>query len=440
MTDGKIRISQCMIVKNEEKNIERALSWGRLVMWEQIIVDTGSTDRTVELAHQMGAKLYEFPWINDFAAAKNYGIEQCGGDWIAFLDADEYMGAEDVKKLLPIIENLHKRGADGLSVSCKHLDEKGEIFASGTQVRFFRNTPDIRYRRRIHEQLESVSGKELRLGDGVKELSVFHTGYGCESLKEKKSSRRNQMLIQEELKENPCDYEMMGYMGDECLSDGDGKSAKMWYRRAVEYMPPKLRENDQRSAATFTNLLRLLSEEEGNSWEQLSDIYEKAVEMLPEESDFDYIAGYFFAVRGLNEEAVFYLEEALRKLDIYGYNNKAILLAGNLLGVYELLTKCCLEAGKKEKCAAYAMAYLQNNRYDMAVLTRLLKVLIPEGQKHTVEEYGAVTEFLGKIYDFSLLKDKLMLVKTAETCRMEGLRDFILKNMFTKDEKRLLKL
>ena len=85
----KKTISQCMIVKNEEKNIRRALSWGKDIMCEQIVVDTGSSDRTVEIAREMGAKIFSFPWINDFAAAKNFAIDQAKGDWIAFLDADE---------------------------------------------------------------------------------------------------------------------------------------------------------------------------------------------------------------------------------------------------------------------------------------------------------------------------------------------------------------
>ena len=97
-----VRLSQCMIVKNEEKNIERALSWGKDIMYEQIVVDTGSTDRTVEIAKGMGAKVYHFEWIDDFAAAKNYAIEQAKGDWIAFLDADEYFPPEDAAKLMPI--------------------------------------------------------------------------------------------------------------------------------------------------------------------------------------------------------------------------------------------------------------------------------------------------------------------------------------------------
>ena len=89
MRGKDVRLSQCMIVRDEEKNIERALSWGKDLVYEQIVVDTGSTDRTVELALAMGAKVYHFQWIDDFAAAKNYAISKASGDWIAFLDADE---------------------------------------------------------------------------------------------------------------------------------------------------------------------------------------------------------------------------------------------------------------------------------------------------------------------------------------------------------------
>ena len=80
-------LSVCMIVKNEESNIERALSWGKGIVSEQIVIDTGSTDNTVKIAESMGAKVYHFEWIDDFSAAKNYAIEKCSGDWIAFLDA-----------------------------------------------------------------------------------------------------------------------------------------------------------------------------------------------------------------------------------------------------------------------------------------------------------------------------------------------------------------
>lgn len=81
---NSFRLSQALIVKNEEANIERALSWGRSFLDEQIVVDTGSTDRTVEIAKRCGAAVYHFDWVNDFSAAKNFALEKCTGDWIFF--------------------------------------------------------------------------------------------------------------------------------------------------------------------------------------------------------------------------------------------------------------------------------------------------------------------------------------------------------------------
>lgn len=69
-----IRLSQCMIVKNEEKRIRQALSWGKGIVHEQIVVDTGSTDDTVRLARELGAKVASFTWCDDFSAAKNYAL------------------------------------------------------------------------------------------------------------------------------------------------------------------------------------------------------------------------------------------------------------------------------------------------------------------------------------------------------------------------------
>ena len=99
MAKAGVRISQCMIVKNEEANIERALTWGKGIVSEQIVVDTGSTDRTMEIARQMGAIVYKFPWLDDFSAAKNFAISKARYEWVAFLDADEYLAPGDGEKV-----------------------------------------------------------------------------------------------------------------------------------------------------------------------------------------------------------------------------------------------------------------------------------------------------------------------------------------------------
>lgn len=432
----KIRISQCMIVKNEEGNIERALSWGRDMMWEQIVVDTGSKDRTVEIARGLGAKICYFPWTDDFAAAKNYAVEQAEGEWIALLDADEYMMKDEMEKLLRAIEEADRKGMDGLSTGWQQIDDEGRIFSSGTQVRFFRNSRDIRYRRRIHEQLESVSGRTLRLGDAVAELSIFHTGYQSKAMAGKQLNHRNQRLIMEELKDHPDDYEMMGYMGDEYYSSGDRKEARKWYDASMNHMPSELPEYDQRSAVTFCRLLSILLGEEGAAWESGQEVYERGVNVFPKEADLNYIAGHFFAEKGEFARAKEELEEAFRKLNTYGCNNKAILLAGNLGEAYDLMVLCCYESGDMEKCLSYGVNYLKYNKYGMAVLGRLMKVLGCDREEMSRE----VLDFFFRIYDRSSLKDRLFLVKTAGASGCGRLADYGSEHLFTQEERELLGL
>ena len=117
-----VRLSQCMIVKNEERNIERVLSCAKDYAFEQIVVDTGSTDRTVELAKNMGAKVFHYEWINDFAAARNYAIEQASGNWLLILDADEYISSDDFPKLMQLINKIQDDadpGKEYLAINCK---------------------------------------------------------------------------------------------------------------------------------------------------------------------------------------------------------------------------------------------------------------------------------------------------------------------------------
>lgn len=277
----KKTISQCMIVKNEEKNIRRALSWGKDIMCEQIVVDTGSSDRTVEIAREMGAKIFFFPWINDFAAAKNFAIDQAKGDWIAFLDADESFTPEDAAKIPEILEYVGE-DVDGLLTGIADLDENNNITSGGTMIRFFVNRPDLRYVGKIHEHLVRKGRSGLHLTDATKQLAFLHTGYQEQEKRDKSKFERNLNIILEILKQEPenCDY--LGYLGDTYSSDGKNEEARDAYKKAVAAMPEKLGVYDQRSSYTYTNLLRVsqcLNAPEA----EVEAIYKEAVEKLPNE-------------------------------------------------------------------------------------------------------------------------------------------------------------
>ncbi len=240
-----MKLSQCMIVKNEEKNIERALSWGKGIVCEQIVVDTGSTDRTIEIAKQMGAKVYEFTWINDFAAAKNFAISKAMGDWIAFLDADEYFSEEDAKKLPKLLEELEKKkfeikGEKGkiniIETDWVQLDENRKIFAVPSQTRIFRNKPYIRYQGAIHEQVivHPKSGKKFFNLDMTGKLAIYHTGYAWTEKKQEEKKERNITLLKKELEGNPISAKLKLYLAESLLLDGKIAEAISFARQAIK--------------------------------------------------------------------------------------------------------------------------------------------------------------------------------------------------------------
>ena len=103
-------LSLCMITKNEEKNISRCLNSVKEIVDEIIIVDTGSTDNTIEIAKSYGANIYHYDWTNDFSDARNKSLEKATKDWILVLDADEELPYEEGLKLKNVINTSQMEG------------------------------------------------------------------------------------------------------------------------------------------------------------------------------------------------------------------------------------------------------------------------------------------------------------------------------------------
>ncbi len=99
------KLSLCMIVKNEEKYLTDCFSSVQDVVDEIVLVDTGSTDQTLVIAEAFSAKIFQFDWVNDFAAARNFALSKCSGDLILYLDADERMTSELKEEVLAIARN-----------------------------------------------------------------------------------------------------------------------------------------------------------------------------------------------------------------------------------------------------------------------------------------------------------------------------------------------
>lgn len=432
MKGERVKISQCMIVKNEEHNMERALSWGRGIVSEQIVVDTGSTDRTVEIARQMGARVYEFPWVDDFAAAKNYAVSKARYDWIAFLDADEYMSFEDGTKALEYMNMLQDTEAESLVTAWANLDDEGNLMTVGTQSRFFKR--HLRYRGRIHEHLVSDGGRRPEGADVTDDVTIYHRGYGKQAEGRKKG--RNVRLILLELKDHPDDYEMWGYLGQEYTASGELGQAEEAFRKAVSLMPEEAKGDY--NVTTSTAALRLLQVVIAMGKEEVAvvEAYEQAVRNWPKEADYDYILGKYFVSRGDWMQGIKHLRQAIEILEAYGTACRSMILSGEIRLAYELAAVCCYNNGDMEGAAQYAAVLLKEEPYRMSTLTVLLKAFRKDMRAAGEGEKGAekVAALLGKnFYDFSSLKDRLFVFQSALKAEYGELYA-VIRRMFTPEE------
>ncbi|MDD3223524.1 MAG: glycosyltransferase [Clostridium sp.] len=196
-----MKISLCMIVKNEEKYIKMCLENAMKVADEAIIVDTGSTDRTKEIINEFGGniKVIDYKWEDDFSKARNISIDNATGDWILMLDADEKLLC-DAGKVKSILKS---EKLDGYRIPLYNILDVNTVAYSAVYIKFFKNKNQYRYSGRIHEQLYIPNMIEEDNIMDNKICKVIHYGYLQSTFKEKDKSNRNLEILKKELKEDP---------------------------------------------------------------------------------------------------------------------------------------------------------------------------------------------------------------------------------------------
>ena len=196
--DNAIILSIGMIVKNEEKDLEACLESLRPLMdeveSELIIVDTGSTDRTVEIAQKYTDQIYDFEWINDFAAARNFGVDKAKGKWFFQVDADDRL--QDPAELIEFLndEKELKKYYTANIVYHSYTNKEYTMFSDARIVRLFRLGVGNRFRGSIHEvPARIIPTKELQ-------TVIDHYGYVYETPEDaQRKAKRNNILLEKEL-------------------------------------------------------------------------------------------------------------------------------------------------------------------------------------------------------------------------------------------------
>lgn len=193
-----MKISVCYIVKDEEKNLRQSLESVKNAADEIIVIDTGSVDGTVEIAKSFGAKVFHEVWQDDFSAPRNVALSHATGDWIIFLDADEYFTPSTFENIRIVLENFNRTKVNGLLVYLVNIDSENKKILDATfLLRIFRNLRALSYVGKIHEELK-LNGKDLTnvIALPPKFLTLNHTGYSA-SLNKSKAERNLKFLLAE---------------------------------------------------------------------------------------------------------------------------------------------------------------------------------------------------------------------------------------------------
>jgi tetratricopeptide (TPR) repeat protein len=201
-------LTACLIVRDEEENLDACLETLLPHVDEVVVLDTGSRDRTLAIARAHGARVGEFAWSEDFAAARNAALELATGDWVLSVDADELLDPESAGGLR---ERLEAEPAEALLVWIDSLDggrdrQGRPTFRSVGVPRLFRRRPEIRWERPLHE---SVAPSLERLGAGSLEhsgLRLVHHGYLPEVVRARGKHERNRRILAAHLEREPGDH------------------------------------------------------------------------------------------------------------------------------------------------------------------------------------------------------------------------------------------
>lgn len=368
-------LSLCMIARNEEANLPRVLSSVSGLVDEIILVDTGSSDCTPEIASSFGARVYHFAWCDDFAAARNEALRYARGEWILVLDADDEVDRADLLRLKAV---LSVTDAMGLMLPIRSpLDPEGRNVMTNYLVRVFRNDSRIRFRRRIHETVEGVI---LSLGGKIYRLTtipILHHGYKEARKVFEKIGERNFRILLQALRENPKDPDILAYLGKAYLFRGEVKIARALFEKT-------LRLSQGKGFFALSTYLDLAFVEE--DVEKALEYLQKARDMDPYLPDLWYVYGKVYQRAERWEEALEAFEK-VHTVDVAKSTSLMTFFRVDIADLYVSLAQCAAMVGNGEKAERYSQKALEYFPNDPGVLNNLAVALIQSDRLDEAERY-----------------------------------------------------
>lgn len=381
-------ISLCMIVKNEEKVLARCLESAKNLVNEIIIIDTGSVDRTLEIAEKYTNKIYSFEWVNDFSKARNESLKYATSDYILILDADEYLEAD-----ADLQEDLKKEYDYYLFNIKNHITSGGRSFTHSA-IRLFRNHIHLRYENRLHEHL-NVINNTVTFTSGESKQLINHIGYNEETMVEKQKTNRNLPLMLLEVKENPNAYNLYN-MGKTYFTIYEFKKAINFFKRAYPL------SKDRSFLPELLTKLAYSLAEVGEAEEGLSILMD-ATNLYPKETEMKYIQGLIYKNSDYNRDA----EACFLKCIELGDQGSLISEGSGSYMAHFRLSELYEKMGKLNDSYLEILKAMQLKIKYEAVLQRYFKLTLKLNLPINV-----IRETIHKLYAFNAVEDLQLLLDT----------------------------
>ncbi|MBW2050804.1 MAG: glycosyltransferase [Deltaproteobacteria bacterium] len=279
MKSSETTLSLCMILRDEELNLPISLGPIHGLFDEVVVVDTGSKDRTRELARSYGAKVIEATWNDDFSKARNLSIKESSGGWLFWLDGDNRIQPDDVETI-------------------RHcLDDKGEkilwcnevVEPSGEQLmqkRVFPNRPEVYFEGRVHEQLIHPNHYE----SVITPVKILHWGY-ADKAKAREKGERNIRLLMDMVKKQPADLYLCYQIGKTLFNLRQFEGALLWLKRAAKLQSQK---HQNLGLYLHAHILKAQTLERLGLFQKAEDCLRGLIKSYP-----DYGPGHFYLGRFL---------------------------------------------------------------------------------------------------------------------------------------------
>lgn len=343
-------ISICMIVKNEEKYIEKCLQGLKPLGYEIILVDTGSTDGTKEIAAKYTGKIYDFEWVDDFSAARNFSIEKAENDYILVIDSDEITIDFDKKKLEKLVQENPK--GIGRIIRINEFTRNGNVFRGYERVSRLFNRKFYQYEGIIHEQIVPKQGKSSFYDIP---LTAEHYGYeGNLEVRKNKTERNIALLEKQLLQEKQEEPDKVPYtlyqLGKSYYMQEDYQQANEYFAEALYYdLNPKL-EYVQDMVESYGNSL-LEAKDYETAWGLLG-VYNE----FSDSTDFVFLCALIYMNNGHFDKAIQEFEKAASRKTFKMEGVNSYLAWYNIGVIYECLGNIEKAKNYYKKCGKYEPA------------------------------------------------------------------------------------